>query len=502
VSTVVETTSGRVSGRERQGAQLFAGLPYAAAPTGTNRFRPPQPHPGWTGVREATRFGRSAPQRPGMMEALAGGGEGPQWDEDCLFLNVVTPACDGAPRPVMVWIHGGGFTGGGGSVPWYDGTSFAVEGNCVVVTLNYRLGALGFLHLGGHLDGFEGSGNLGILDQLAALEWVQQNIAAFGGDPGNVTVFGESAGAMSVATLLGLPQARGLFHQAIAQSGAAHHVQSADMASEAVDQLLADLGLTAASDLLTCAPDDLLAAQTRVATALTTQRARQGGLTLPFSPTIDGSVIRTAPLDVIAAGEGVSVPLVVGTNLDEWNAWALALPRDLDEAKVRQRLERLTPGSADVVFDTYRANRPEAEMVDVWNAVLTDFIFRIPAIRLAEAATAAGQQVHSYRFDWPSAAFDGRLGSCHALEIPFVFNTIDRGGVELFCGGPPPVELATHLHSHWTAFAHDASPDLGDPEHWPAYDTERRATLVFHDREPAVEDDPAADERLVWAGHR
>jgi para-nitrobenzyl esterase len=502
VSTVVETTAGRISGRERRGVQLFAGIPYAAPPTGPDRYRPPRPHPGWTGTREATAFGAAAPQRPGMMEALAGGGEGPVWDEDCLFLNVVTPACDQGGRPVLVWIHGGGFAGGAGNVPWYDGTSFALEGDCVVVTLNYRLGALGFLHLGGHLDGFEGSGNLGLLDQLAALEWVQQNIAAFGGDPGNVTVFGESAGAMSVGTLLGLPAARGLFHRAIAQSGAAHHVQTADASGEAVEHLIADLGLADAAGLLTCPPDELLAAQARVSTLLTAQRARQGGLSLPFSPTIDGTVIARPPLEAIAAGEGMEVPLLVGTNLDEWNAWALMLPRDLDETKVRKRLERLTPGVADDVLATYRANRPDAELVDVWNAVLTDFIFRIPAIRLAEAVTAAGQPVHSYRFDWPSAAFDGRLGSCHALEIPFVFHTIGQRGVDLFCGGPPPADLARAMHTRWTAYARDDAPDLGDPDGWPVYDTDRRATLVFHDREPVVEDDPRGDERLLWEGHR
>jgi para-nitrobenzyl esterase len=498
VSTVVETTAGRVSGRVRRGAQLFAGIPYAAPPTGPDRFRPPRPHPGWTGTLEATSFGAAAPQRPGMMEALAGGGEGPSWDEDCLFLNVVTPNADDARRPVLVWIHGGGFTGGTGSIPWYDGTSFALDGDCVVVTLNYRLGVLGFLHLGGHLDGFEGSGNLGILDQLAALRWVQENIAGFGGDPDNVTIFGESAGAMSVATLLGLPEARGLFHRAIAQSRAAHHLQGPDLSSEVVEQLIADLGLPDASGLLTASVDELLAAQARVSTAITAARAKQGGLSLPFSPTLDGTVIRRAPLEVIRAGEGVDVPLLVGTNLDEWNAWALMLSREIDEETILRRLDRLTPGDADAVLAAYRDGRAEDELADVWNAVLTDYIFRIPAIRLAEATIDGGQTVHSYRFDWPSAAFDGRLGACHALEIPFVFHTVDRRGVDLFCGGPPPTTLARSMHERWTSFARTGQ---ADPD-WPSYDTERRATLIFHDPGPELQDDPHAAERLAWAGHR
>lgn len=502
MSTVVETTAGRVSGRLRRGAQLFAGIPYAAPPTGPNRFRPPQPHPGWAGTREAVEFGAAAPQRPGMMEALAGGGEGPAWDEDCLFLNVVTPHCDDARRPVLVWIHGGGFTGGAGNVPWYDGTSFAIDGDCVVVTLNYRLGVLGFLHLGGHLDEFPGSGNLGLLDQLAALRWVQENIEGFGGDPGNVTVFGESAGAMSVATLLGLPESRGLFRRAIAQSGAAHHVQATDPSSEVVDHLLADLELADASSLITCTADELLAAQARVSAVITGARARKGGLSLPFSPTLDGTVILRQPLEVIAAGEGADVPVIVGTNLDEWNAWALMLSREVDEATILRRLDRLAPGDAEATLASYRQERPDEHLIDVWNAVLTDYIFRIPGLRLAEAVMAGGQTAHSYRFDWPSAAFDGRLGSCHALEIPFVFHTIDQRGVDLFCGGAPPADLARSMHTRWTSFAQTGQPDPRGPSAWPAYDTERRTTLIFHDPGPELQDDPHAAERLAWSGHR
>jgi para-nitrobenzyl esterase len=447
-----------------------------------------------------------------MMEVIAGGGEGapggaPTWDEDCLTLNVLTPATDTARRPVMVWIHGGGFTGGTGAIPWYDGTSFATRGDLVVVTINSRLGALGFLHLGGHDPDEAGSGNAGLLDQVAALEWVRDNIEGFGGDPGNVTIFGESAGGMSVATLLGLPRARGLFHRAIAQSGAAHHVQGPDDAGEVTDRVLADLELPTVAALRDIEAARLLEAQVRVSEAVARERAKRGlGIGLPFTPVRDGVAIDQEPLTHIGTGLNADVGLLTGTTRDEWNVFALMLARGADLDTVRRRLARLVP-DPDPLLDTYARHRSEATPDDLLNAIITDHVFRIPAIRLAEAHLAAQRRagrpeaVHLYRFDYASTAFEGRLGACHALEIPFVFHNLDKAGVELFCGEAPPSAIADAMHDAWISFARTGEPGHAGIPAWPTYDEGGRPTMCFDERTQLV-DDPDGTERAAWDGLR
>src|ERR1700691_5706610 len=240
MAVIADTTAGKIAGREKAGVLLFAGIPFAAAPLGDRRFKAPAPHEGWSDVRDATRFGQVAVQVGDSLGAL-GAAPPPDWSEDCLFLNVQTPALDGARRPAMVWIHGGAFVNGTGAMPWYDGANFVRHGDVVVVSINYRLGALGWLELG-HLDpAYATSGNNGLLDQIAALRWVHDNIDGFGGDPDNVTIFGESAGAMSVGTLLATPAATGLFAKAIAQSGAAHNVSSMEGAVSVTEAFLEEL---------------------------------------------------------------------------------------------------------------------------------------------------------------------------------------------------------------------------------------------------------------------
>src|SRR3712207_215533 len=267
MASTVMTAVGEVAGELGDGVHVFRGIPYARPPVGELRFRPPQPPEPWAGARPATAFGSIAMQSPSPLENLFGAAERPSMSEDCLYLNIWTPGLDGARRPVMVWIHGGAFVTGSGSTPWYDGTRFAARGDVVVVTLNYRLGAFGFLHLADLIgESFVGSGNAGILDQAAALAWVRDNIAAFGGDPENVTIFGESAGAMSVGTLLALPAARGLFQRAILQSGAASNAMSRERANEVAGRLLEALGIPREkSETIRDVPArDLLAAQGRV----------------------------------------------------------------------------------------------------------------------------------------------------------------------------------------------------------------------------------------------
>ncbi|HXQ44866.1 MAG TPA: carboxylesterase/lipase family protein [Acidimicrobiales bacterium] len=501
MTVTAETTAGKIAGRQKEGLLLFAGVPFAAAPTGPRRFRAPEPHPGWDEVRDATTFGPVAVQVGDTLGAV-GAGPSPDWSEDCLFLNIQTPALDDARRPVMVWIHGGAFVNGTGAIPWYDGANLVRHGDVVVVSINYRLGALGWLQLG-HLDAsYATSGNNGLLDQIAALGWVRDNIAGFGGDPDNVTVFGESAGAMSVGTLLGTPSAAGLFAKAIAQSGAAHNVTSAEDAAAVTDALIAELGGGGLDAVLDAAPGRLLEAQQAVSQAMVAGQLRRpvtSASGLPFGPVIDGEVVPRHPLEAIAAGAAASVPLLTGTTRDEWNLLGL-MDRDVEDADtLTRRLGRFVERPESVVA-TYRRERTGATHDELFKGIMTDRMFRLPAIRMVEAQ-AAHQPDHTflYLFEYASTAFDGRLGSCHALEIPFVFDNLHKRGVELLTGSEPPPSLAGAMHTAWTCFARTGSPVHDGLPPWPPYGPAGRATMYFG--EPChLEDDPASAERDAWSG--
>ena len=503
MEAIARTRQGRVEGREKEGVLLFAGIPYATPPTGEARFLPPRPHPGWEGLRPAKRFGKVAPQVPsplgGFLDAL-----NLDWDEDCLTLNVATPALDDAARPVMVWIHGGAFLTGASATPWYNGASFARRGDLVVVSINYRLGALGFLYLGEQRDELSRSGNNGILDQIAALEWVRDNIRCFGGDPDNVTIFGESAGGMSVGTLLGAPAARGLFHRAIPQSGACHNSLSRDAAARVAELFSEKAGVSDVDELRRLPVERILEAQTSTILQLASGRGAIGDgkkvpLGLAFQPVVDGEVLPKPPIEAVREGAAADVALLTGTNLDEQHLFLFANPPKLDRAKLVSWLDRVFGADARAL-DTYASSRPEASEDDLFSAFLTDQTFRIPAIRLAEAQSAHQERTYLYLFTWASRAFDGRLGACHALEIPFVFNNLARGGVEAFLGkGSPPTRLAKAMHDAWIAFAHRGEPNHPGIEHWPVFETSRRATMEFGDR-IGILDDPNASERRLWDG--
>ena len=424
-------------------------------------------------------------------------------DEDCLTLQVWTPALDAGGRPVLVWLHGGGFTTGSGSLPLFDGATLAARGDAVVVTVNYRLGALGFLAHPDLFDAGEVGANFGLLDQVAALGWVRDHARALGGDPGNVTLFGESAGAMSIGALLGVPRARGLFRRAILQSGAAHNATPRATALRVAEGFRAAAGQPDApvAALRALPVEAVLHAQGEVIDRLF--RHIEG---LPFQPVIDGAVLPRAPLEAVADGEARGVALLIGTNLDEWRLFALTDPklREMDDAALLRRLARMPPsGVADAAafaaraLESYRAARSGKLPVDpasLWLAMQTDRVFRIPALQLADRQRRHGDEVHAYLFDWASPALDGALGACHGIELPFVFGTHqDPRAAQLVGSGADADRLAVTIQDAWLAFARS-----GDPG-WPRYDPSRRPTFRLG-RESRLDWDPQGCERAFWVG--
>jgi para-nitrobenzyl esterase len=496
MDTIAQTPCGPVEGRVKEGVLLFAGIPYAAPPVGPLRFAPPLPHEPWTETRRAQRFGNAS-----LQPAGSGLTSSPprRMGEDCLTLNVTTPALDDGRRPVLVWIHGGGFRTGQGAIPWYNGASFAKRGDIVTVSINYRLGALGFLNLAHLGDDVASSGATGILDQIAALEWVRDNIAAFGGDPSQVTVAGESAGAMSVGVLLGCPAAAGLFRGAICQSGAAHHVIDTNVSRAISDLVCEKLGAHDLEDLRAVPAERVLEVQSQVETQLagTSKLGAtdiSGGAGMPFQPSYGSPALPEHPIERVRRGECSQLALLVGTNAHESTLWHQG---ETDE----RRLEKITgryladPARA---LEAYRADHPDASAFDLLIAVTTDHMFRIPALRLAEAHSASGGDTWNYLFSWASRGFGGKLGATHSLEIPFTFNNLERMGVDAFIGdGPLPQTLADRMHAAWIAFIRDRSPEGEGLEPWPRFDEKRRALMEFGD-EIGVREDPFPNTRPLW----
>jgi para-nitrobenzyl esterase len=492
---LVHLKDGAVRGTVGSGVSAFLGIPYAAAPFGANRMKPPQPTAPWDGERDATSYGPTAPKGsyppayvPLFPEVVIPG-------EDCLNLNVWTPDPGTSGLPVLVWIHGGSFMNGSGSLGEYDGSAFARDG-VVCVTINYRLAADGFLFLD------DGVANLGLLDQLAALRWVQANIAMFGGDPARVTVAGESAGAMSLTTLLSMPLAEGLFSQAIAQSGAAAHTLTRYEALKVSGFLADSLGVPADRDAIAAVPLDRLvqaASDLVVEVQTTPDPAKWGQLALsllPFAPTVDGTTLPQPPLPAIGAGQGGGVSLLIGSNRDEARLFLVApgVIDLIDDATLEAAAGAY--GLPAEGLDVYRASRPGASAGDLLAAVVTDWFFAIPSIRVAETRARQGTaNTWTYRFDHLDPDDNHRLGACHGAEVPFVFDTIGRDSARPLLGDAPSQAVADQAHKVWVDFIVQ-----GDPG-WPAYDTDRRATGLIADR-VTVADDPSAAERTCWDGIR
>jgi para-nitrobenzyl esterase len=493
LSATVETAQGRLAGFSKDGVFRFNGVPFAKPPIGPLRWRMPEPAEPWTGVRDAARFGPIAPQIQGASEALLGGTAG-QKSEDCLYLNIWTPACDSAKRPVMVWIHGGAFLTGAGSVGTYNGKYLATRGDVVIVTINYRLGVFGFANLRDATDGLlPATGSEGIADQIAALKWVRENIAAFGGDPANVTIFGESAGGMSVGALLASPGARGLFHKAIPQSGAVDIGMARERSTKTARAFLDKLGVRPAdaAKLMDAPWEKLLDAQKD-----TLADGASGNLA--FGPTIDGEVLPKRGIQCVREGSAKGVAVMTGTTRDEWKLFtaSAAKLRLMDAEKLSRMVAGVVGGErAAELLEAY----PDGSAFERWNAFMTDHSFTMPAIRLAEAQSAQGPS-YLYRFDWNSTFLGGVLGSCHALELGFVFGTYNEKLAGAFFGtGAKAEALAGAMMDSWLAFARSGDPSNATVGTWPRYDASARATMIFGDGAPRVVNDPNAARRKAWA---
>jgi para-nitrobenzyl esterase len=506
MNDVVETISGKVRGTALDGVLVFKTIPYAASTAGANRFLPPQPCAPWTGVRACTEFSGRAPQaglRPPTrpeLENFSGAADPSPETEDCLTVNVWTPGCDqAAKRPVMVWFHGGAFAYGNANSPRTHGDRLAARNDVVVVTVNQRLNIFGHLDLSGiGGEAFRLSGNAGTLDMVAALEWVRDNIAAFGGDPGNVTIFGESGGGAKVSTLLAMPRAKGLFHRAIIQSGAAVRLRTRERALALTECVLRHLGVTGLA-LQTVPVAQLLAAIGPAEKALGASPAPLLDR-YPFGPVVDGDVLPAQPFDPVASAVCADVPLIIGDMKTETANFLAVVDkvwdRTLTEAEMRQRVEAITGPHTGRVVELYGQLYPELNPAERLIAITTASNFRIRSLVLAQRRAALKRgPVWMYSFEWETPVLGGKLKAPHAMDVPFTFNTLDLTNAT--DGRADAQALADTMSSVWAAFARNGRPDHAAIPVWPVYDSTTRATLLL-DKVCRIENDPRGEERRLW----
>ncbi|PWT90765.1 MAG: hypothetical protein C5B56_04915 [Proteobacteria bacterium] len=486
---IVRTTAGDLRGVHENGVAVFRGVPYATA----SRFAPPQPVPAWHGVRDAGSDGPIAPQGRSRLAHIMGDFERPQ-SEDCHTLNIWTPATDAKKRPVLVWIHGGAFSSGSGSIPWYSGERFAANGDVVVASINYRLGALGFLCLPG-----VSPGNLGLLDQVAALRFVRDNIAVFGGDPDNVTVVGQSAGASSIAMLMSMPLARGLFRRAIMQSTPFGRLTRVLDDSHRVGRRLLevlDFSPDEAGKLNTVPVAKLLAAQGEVARL----EKKFADALAPFWPTIDGDVLPGPVPAALKAGAGCDVDTIIGTTREEMEAF-YCIDKEIegaDQAQVEGVFAKVFGAGYQPYYDEIRRMRASHTNAALLGDLMSDAMFRIGSLRLAEWREEQGHPAYVYQFDWQSPA---GFEACHCLEIPFVFNNFVNWLGSPMLKGSNPAEtagIAEAMHHAWIAFARGGSPAHAGLPAWPAYRRADRMTMRFDSVIAPVSDLAGQSWRKPW----
>ena len=509
LARIAEISTGKLQGISSAGIHSFKGIPYGASTAGPNRFMPPEPVRSWSGVREALAYAGRAWQLPNRLkrrpalETLLGPADATPETEDCLSLNVWTHGLgDGAKRPVMVWLHGGAFGYGSGNRAVTDGANLARRGDVVVVAVNHRLNIFGFLDLtalGG--ERFAHSGNAGVLDLVASLEWVRDNIAGFGGDPGNVTIFGQSGGGGKVSALLAMPAAKGLFHRAIVMSGAGIRMADHQRSTQLAEAVLSVLGLTPKElEKLQAVPlKDMVAAiqpaQKKLAPAPHRLLDRYG-----FGPVVEGHDLPHHPFDPKASDLSDNVPAMVGGTKDE-NALFLAPDdtvwnRDLSEGELKTRVAKVAGNETEAVIDLYRRMHPQMNASELLIEITTDSNFWVRSVLLAERKSQQGMApVFMYSFNWQTSVLHGKLMSPHAIDVPFVFETTDVGGIT---GNSPEARaLAVVEATTWAAFARAGIPDNAAIPHWPAYNTDTRATMMIN-AHWTVTGDPQHEARLIW----
>ncbi len=487
--TLIETKAGKIQGYSKEGVEIFKGIPYAEPPIGDLRFSPPVPKKSWDSVLEVKDFGPFAFQGHTLLEEYFGKLE-PE-SEDCLFLNIWTPATDNKKRPVMFWIHGGAFIMGGGGDPLYEGSVLAKRGDVVVVTINYRLGAFGYSYMPGN------TANVGQMDQILALEWVKDNIELFGGDPGNVTIFGESAGGYAVLTLSAMPAAKGLFHRVIAQSAPFINPKVSRKHTKGVMRLLNIKGgdIEAFREVQ---PEKIIDAQNKYLEKVNSA--------MEFRPLIDGESLPIHPLNVFQNGDCANLDFMIGSNLDEakmFTSMGAEFPDPEKAVLAFLTMFGIDAGSSAKMYENYKNAREgnfSTAPKDIADAIITDFMFRIPTIRFLEVQSKHQKNTYNYLFTWESPGFDGKLGACHALELGFVFNSINIPGMEDFTGqGPEAESLSEKIMDAWIAFAHTGNPNHNGLPEWQPYDGEKRATMLLGKECKAV--NAIQDkERKAWDG--
>ncbi len=504
---IAETTYGKIRGVDNSGIKVFKGVPYGANTAGGNRFMAPAEPAKWAGVRDALEYGHSAPQRdpaapPPPAGALTISGQGlPAEGEDCLVLNIWTPsvgsgAASGRKRPVMFWCHGGGFASGSGSSPDNDGTNLAHRGDVVVVTINHRLNVLGFANLSEFSRDFAASGDAGMMDIVQALNWVRANISEFGGDPNTVMIFGQSGGGRKVETLLAMPSAKGLFHRAIIESGAAIKVVDRDAAVRNSELLLAKLGIEKSNvrELQKLPVEKIMAAHF----AVMKENPGIDQMTAGYSPTVDGKILPQHPFHPKASPVSADVPVMIGCTRTEMTLFSLndTAAFSLSDDQMRGRVKDLLGSAAPGIVDIYKRLNPGASPSDIYFLIASDHRYGAPTMKIAERRAALGTApVYLYYFTWETPVQGGRLKSPHTMEIPFAFDNV-KISARMTGGGADAMALADKVSDAWIAFARTGNPNTGKLPEWPVFNAKDRATMVI-DNVSKVVNDPLREQRIA-----